>query len=103
MSNIYHFNNIREYITVQRNIINFKSKNIYLPKSPLSYTIIKIFNFSDEPFILHNNSKTDLIYNSNYILKQGTNQIQINSNKLVELTYFYSPELKKGKWNLIMN
>lgn len=103
MQENYNFYNKREFITIQRNIINIKSKDIYLPITPKSYTIIKIFNFSDDPFILHNNSKTDLIFNHLYIPNKGIDKLQINSNKRVELTYFFHPDKRIGKWNLEMN
>ena len=103
MTDYRHFYNKREFITIQRNIINIKSENIYLPITPKSFTTIKIFNFSDHPFILHNNSKTDLIFNSLYIPKEGTDKLQINSNKQVELTYLFHPDKHLGKWNLTMN
>ena len=101
MSN--NFYNVREFITIQRNIINIRSKDIYLPITPLSFTSIKIFNHSEHEFILHNNSKVDLIYSAFHGPKEGMTTCMIPKNRLVEITYFFNTETKKGKWNLIMN
>ena len=99
----HYFYNIREFITIQKNIIVLKSKDVYLPIGPLNYTVIKIFNFADHEFVLHSNSKRDLIYSSLYAPRQGIKEITIYPKKYLILTYFFDPDLKIGCWNLTMN
>ena len=85
----HYFNNIREFITIQKNIIVLKSKDVYLPIGPLNYTVIKIFNFADHEFVLHSNSKRDLIFSSLYAPRQGIKEITIYPTKVYYINLFF--------------
>ena len=95
-----YFNNRKEYITSQRNIILTITSDVFLPINKFPFTTIKIYSFSSTGFTIHTNDKDDLIYSYFFTPKDGVKKIWIEPKRMAELTFIMDNTKTRCVWLL---